>query len=78
MIVQVASDFIREQKMKNDSATKFIVSYHINGTTPSDEELNNLAASMQATEADIIKMVASVSDITEIARIFHLISHCTV
>ena len=64
--------------MKNDSTTKFIVSCHINGMTPSDEELNNLAASMQATGADIIKMVSNVSDITEIARIFHLLSHCQV
>ncbi|XWS42672.1 hypothetical protein CRYUN_Cryun16bG0034200 [Craigia yunnanensis] len=76
--LKVASDLIREQKMKNDSATKFIVSCHINGMTPSDEELNNLAASMQATGADIIKMVSNVSDITEIARIFHLLSHCQV
>ncbi|XVF56928.1 hypothetical protein PTKIN_Ptkin06aG0160000 [Pterospermum kingtungense] len=75
--LEVAYDFIRERKMKNDSATKFIVSCHINGTTPSDEELNNLAANMQATGADIIKMVVSVSDITETARIFHLLSHCT-
>ncbi|XWS58507.1 hypothetical protein CRYUN_Cryun08bG0040100 [Craigia yunnanensis] len=76
--LKVASDLIRKQKMKNDSATKFIVSCHINGMIPSDEELNNLAASMQATGADIIKMVANVTDITEIARIFHLLSHCQV
>lgn len=75
MIVQVASDLIREQKMKNDNATKVIVSQNIDGMTPKDEELSNLAASIQATGADIIKVVVNVADITEIAKIFHLLSH---
>ncbi|XP_022745679.1 bifunctional 3-dehydroquinate dehydratase/shikimate dehydrogenase, chloroplastic-like [Durio zibethinus] len=76
--LKVASDLIWEQKMKDGSATKFIVSCHINGMTSSDEELNNLAASIRATGADIIKMAANVTDITEIARMFHLLSHCKV
>jgi 3-dehydroquinate dehydratase/shikimate dehydrogenase len=33
---------------------------------------------MQATEADIIKVVSNADDITEMERIFHLLSHCEV
>ncbi|GMI84601.1 MATERNAL EFFECT EMBRYO ARREST 32, EMBRYO DEFECTIVE 3004 [Hibiscus trionum] len=78
--LKVASHLIRELKMKNknESRTKFIVSCHITGTTPSEEELSNLASTMRATGADIIKVVVNVTDITEIARIFHLLSHCQV
>ncbi|OMO58315.1 Dehydroquinase class I, partial [Corchorus capsularis] len=48
--------------MKNNGATKVIVSYHINGVnvTPSDEELRKLADSIRAMGADIIKVVANV------------------
>ncbi|KAK8317622.1 hypothetical protein V6Z11_A13G118600 [Gossypium hirsutum] len=73
--LKVASHLIRELKINYQSATKFIVSCHITGTTPSDEELANLAATMRATGADILKVVENVTDITEIARIFHLLSH---
>ncbi|KAG8472873.1 hypothetical protein CXB51_034818 [Gossypium anomalum] len=73
--LKVASHLIRELKINYQSATKFIVSCHITGTTPSDEELANLAATMRATGADILKVVVNVMDITEIARIFHLLSH---
>ncbi|KAE8713291.1 Bifunctional 3-dehydroquinate dehydratase/shikimate dehydrogenase [Hibiscus syriacus] len=78
--LKVASDLIRELKMKNQtqSATKFIVSCHITVTTPSEEELSNLASTMRALGADIVKVVVNVTDITEIARIFHLLSHCQV
>ncbi|KAG4111425.1 hypothetical protein ERO13_D13G103600v2 [Gossypium hirsutum] len=74
--LKVASHLIRELKINYQSASKFIVSCHITGTTPSDEELANLAATMRATGADILKVVVNVTDITEIARIFHLLSHC--
>ncbi|KAL4341047.1 hypothetical protein GQ457_08G013650 [Hibiscus cannabinus] len=78
--LKVASHLIRELKMKNKNQgpTKFIVSCHISGTTPSEEELNNLASTMRSTGADVIKVVVNVTDITEIARIFHLLSHCQV
>ncbi|XP_021282921.1 bifunctional 3-dehydroquinate dehydratase/shikimate dehydrogenase, chloroplastic-like isoform X2 [Herrania umbratica] len=76
--LKVASDLTREQKMKNDNATKVIVSHNIDGMTPKDEELSNLAASIRATGADIIKVVVNIADITEIAKIFHLLSHCQV
>ncbi|OMO55297.1 Dehydroquinase class I [Corchorus olitorius] len=72
--LKVGSDLIREQKMKNNGATKVIVSYYINGVTPSNQELRKLADSIRATGADIIKVVANVNDITELSRIFHLSS----
>ncbi|KAI3522623.1 hypothetical protein L1887_00552 [Cichorium endivia] len=33
---------------------------------------------MQSTDADIIKLVTNVTDITELSRIFHLLSHCQI
>ncbi|XP_039044291.1 bifunctional 3-dehydroquinate dehydratase/shikimate dehydrogenase, chloroplastic-like [Hibiscus syriacus] len=65
-------------KYKNQSATKFIVSCHVTGMTPSEEELSNLVSTLRATGAYIFKAVVNVTDITEIARIFHLLYHCQV
>jgi 3-dehydroquinate dehydratase/shikimate dehydrogenase len=50
----------------------------LSGATPSKEDLSHLVASMQATKADIIKVVSNANDITELDRIFHLLSHSEV
>lgn len=78
VIAQVASDFKEKWQMRYQSGTKFIVSHYLGGITPSIEDLNHLVARMEATAADFVKLIASVTDITEIARIFQLLSHCQV
>ena len=78
MIVQVASNLMEELKMNCHSGSKVIVSCYVNGVTPLEEDLNRLVMSMQSTGADIIKLVINATNITEISRIFHLLSHCQV
>lgn len=66
-----------ELKRDHCSGSKVIVSCYANGIS-SLEDLSNLVASMQATGADIIKLVTNAIDITEISGIFNLLSHCQV
>ncbi|XP_030521171.1 bifunctional 3-dehydroquinate dehydratase/shikimate dehydrogenase, chloroplastic-like isoform X2 [Rhodamnia argentea] len=73
--LKVASDVISKQNRLQCGGTKVIVSCFLDGATPSEEELSNLAARMQATGADIVKVVTSASNITELARLFHLLSY---
>ncbi|GMY21248.1 bifunctional 3-dehydroquinate dehydratase/shikimate dehydrogenase, chloroplastic-like [Fagus crenata] len=76
--LKVASNHMEELKMNCHSGCKVIVSCYVNGMTPSEEYLSYLVANMQATRADIIKLVINATNITEITRIFHLLSHCQV
>ncbi|KAJ6876929.1 hypothetical protein NC651_029829 [Populus alba x Populus x berolinensis] len=76
--LKVASDLVREVKSKHQTGGKVIVSSYLSGATPSKEDLRHLAESMQATKADIIKVVSNANDITELERIFHLLSHSEV
>jgi 3-dehydroquinate dehydratase/shikimate dehydrogenase len=78
ILSQVASDLVREVKNKHQTGGKVIVSSYLSGATPSKEDLSHLVASMQATKADIIKVVSNANDITELDRIFHLLSHSEV
>lgn len=73
----MASNF-KEQKRNHHSGSKIIVSCYVNGVTPSHEDLKLLVEKMQATGADVLKIVTDVTDITETARIFHLLSGCQV
>lgn len=78
MIVQVASDLMGELRMNHQSGSKIIVSCYVNSMDSLEEDLSYLVASMQATGADIIKLVTNATSITEISRIFRLLSHCQV
>ncbi|KAJ6434335.1 hypothetical protein OIU84_017946 [Salix udensis] len=76
--LKVASDLVGEVKNKHQAGGKVIVSSYLNGATPSKEDLGHLVARMQATGADIIKVVSNADDITELERIFHLLSRSEV
>lgn len=76
--LKVASDLIAEHKLDKHSRSKLIVSYYVDGSTPSKEDLIQLVARMQSTGADIIKLVSNSSSITELSRIFHLFSLCQI
>lgn len=78
MVVQAASRFMtmEEHKRNHKSNGKIIVSYYVDGMTPPKEELLQIVALMQATGADIIKLVTHAADITEITRIFSLLPYC--
>ncbi|KAL5566203.1 hypothetical protein UlMin_029367 [Ulmus minor] len=76
--LKVASHLMKEKKIHNSRGSKDIVSCYVNGVTPSEEDLSHLLEIMQATRADIIKIVTNAADITEIRRIFRLFSCCQV
>lgn len=78
MVFQAASHLttILEYKRNHNSHAKIIVSCFVDGITPPREELLQLVALMQATGADIIKLVTHAADITEISRIFSLLPYC--
>ncbi|XP_062084609.1 bifunctional 3-dehydroquinate dehydratase/shikimate dehydrogenase, chloroplastic-like [Humulus lupulus] len=76
--LEVASKFMEEHRTSSSRGSKNIVSCYVNGETPSEEDLKNIIASMQETGADMIKLVTNAADITEIPRIFNLLSSCQV
>ncbi|KAI9084312.1 hypothetical protein K1719_033654 [Acacia pycnantha] len=73
--LQVAHDFINSIHGKKPDNFKVIVSSHNFHNTPSSETIGNLVASIQATGADIAKIVTTALDITDCARIFQIIVH---
>ncbi|XP_060667918.1 bifunctional 3-dehydroquinate dehydratase/shikimate dehydrogenase, chloroplastic isoform X4 [Ziziphus jujuba] len=72
--LKLASVLPGEQKMNHHCGSKIIVSYHVNGENLPKEDLGNIVARIQATGPDIIRLVIDAADITEIARVFHLLS----
>ncbi|KAK3023667.1 hypothetical protein RJ639_043548 [Escallonia herrerae] len=76
--LKVAFDLMEEHRRTGSSSCKIIVSCCLDKNTSSEDDLSYLVAQMQSTGADIIKLVANATDITETARIFHLLSHCQV
>ncbi|KAK4284941.1 hypothetical protein QN277_001705 [Acacia crassicarpa] len=73
--LQVAHDFISSIHGKKPGKFKVIVSSHNFHNTPSSETIGNLVASIQATGADIAKIVTTALDITDCARIFQITVH---
>nr|XP_043615181.1 bifunctional 3-dehydroquinate dehydratase/shikimate dehydrogenase, chloroplastic-like [Erigeron canadensis] len=76
--LQVASDIMEKHKLGQQSRCKIIVSCFMDKVTSLKEDLSHLVTRMQSTGADIMKLVTNASDITELSRIFHLLSHCQV
>ncbi|XVF42543.1 hypothetical protein PTKIN_Ptkin01aG0371900 [Pterospermum kingtungense] len=76
--LEVAHDFISSISGKKPDGCKVIVSSHNFSNTPSTETLGNLVARIQATGADIVKIVTTALDITDCARIFRITAHSQV
>lgn len=76
---QVASDMVMNELMRVRSNSKIIVSTYVNGGgPPTTEKLGDLIINMQATGADIIKLVIDVAYITDVAPVFQMLTHCQV
>uniref|UniRef100_A0A7N0TG59 shikimate dehydrogenase (NADP(+)) n=1 Tax=Kalanchoe fedtschenkoi TaxID=63787 RepID=A0A7N0TG59_KALFE len=73
--LQVADEFISSIHPRKPEHVKVIVSSYNFQNTPSAEVLGNLVARIQATGADIAKVVTTALDITDVARIFQLTAH---
>lgn len=78
--IEAASDTVMDELMSVRSSSKIIVSSHVNGggPPPTAEKLGNLIINMQSTGADIIKLLIDVAYITDVAPLFHMLTHCQV
>nr|GMD15613.1 bifunctional 3-dehydroquinate dehydratase/shikimate dehydrogenase, chloroplastic-like [Ipomoea batatas] len=77
--LEVASDAVMAELMSLRLNSKIIVSSHVNGgEPPTAEKLGNLIINLQATRADIVKLVIDVSYITDVAPVFQTLTHCQV
>ncbi|KDP40034.1 hypothetical protein JCGZ_02032 [Jatropha curcas] len=76
--LQVAREFNDSILGSKPAKCKIIVSNHNYHNTPSVEELGNLVARIQAAGADIVKIVTTALDITDVARIFQITVHSQV
>ncbi|XP_056842638.1 bifunctional 3-dehydroquinate dehydratase/shikimate dehydrogenase, chloroplastic isoform X2 [Raphanus sativus] len=76
--LQVASEFIKSIKGKKPANFRVIVSSHNYESTPSVEDLNDLALRIQQSGADIVKIATTAVDIIDVARMFHLTSNAQV
>ncbi|XP_010486142.1 PREDICTED: bifunctional 3-dehydroquinate dehydratase/shikimate dehydrogenase, chloroplastic isoform X2 [Camelina sativa] len=75
---QVASEFIKSIHGKKPENFKVVVSSHNYNDTPSVEDLKDLVARIQQTGADIVKIVTTAVNITDVARLFHITSNSQV
>lgn len=71
--LKVAHKFYNFIRGKKPEKVKIIVSSHNYECTPSIEEIGDLVARIQATGADIVKVATTALDITDNARMFHII-----
>ncbi|XP_020209569.2 bifunctional 3-dehydroquinate dehydratase/shikimate dehydrogenase, chloroplastic, partial [Cajanus cajan] len=76
--LKVARDFYNSIGGKKPVNVKMIVSSHNLENTPSVEEIGNLAATIQASGADVVKIVTTALDITDCARLFQVLVHSQV
>ncbi|KAI4301861.1 hypothetical protein L6164_035099 [Bauhinia variegata] len=75
--LKVAREFNNFIGRKPDNV-KIIVSSHNFEITPSVEEIGNLAARIQASGADVVKIATTALDITDSARLFQILVHSQV
>ncbi|XAR52529.1 3-dehydroquinate dehydratase [Bertholletia excelsa] len=76
--LKVADEFFKSLHGNKPEKTKIVVSSHNYENTPSAEEIGNLAARIQATGADIVKIATTAKDITDSSRMFQLLAHAQV
>ncbi|XP_076883675.1 bifunctional 3-dehydroquinate dehydratase/shikimate dehydrogenase, chloroplastic-like [Bidens hawaiensis] len=79
---ELASDVsVIDELMQKRENSKIVVSSYVknnNTTRCCREKLGNLLAGLQSTGADIIKIVTEVAYITDVAPVFHLLTHSQV
>nr|GLL37254.1 bifunctional 3-dehydroquinate dehydratase/shikimate dehydrogenase, chloroplastic-like [Ipomoea trifida] len=76
--LKIAYDFKKEDRKNCRGSSKMIVSCYVENLISPKEDLSDVVARIQSTEADIIKVVTDATDITELSKLFHLLSHCQV
>lgn len=76
--LKVASEFIYSIHGKKPEKLKIIVSSHNYELTPSVKEIGDLVTKIQATGADIVKIVTTASEITDVLHMFQVLVHSQV
>ncbi|GFP93960.1 bifunctional 3-dehydroquinate dehydratase/shikimate dehydrogenase chloroplastic [Phtheirospermum japonicum] len=76
--LKVASALIKENKLSQLKSSNIIVSCHLDSFTPLNDDHSRLIVQMQSTKADIIKIVSTAANITEIAHVFDFLSNSQV
>lgn len=76
--LQEATDELITVLKNKGSNSKIIISSYLNGGNPCKEKLCNLIIELQSTGADVIKFDVDVAYITDVAPIFHMLTHCQV
>ncbi|KAL0371391.1 UNVERIFIED_CONTAM: Bifunctional 3-dehydroquinate dehydratase/shikimate dehydrogenase, chloroplastic [Sesamum angustifolium] len=74
----VCSKELIDELKRPRSKTRIIVSSHVYKGDFTREKLADLIIDMQSTDADIIKLVIDVKSITDVAPLFHMLTHCQV
>lgn len=76
---QIAYDFVAKEDRKNwCGSSKLISSCYVENVISPNEDFNDVVSRLHSTEADIIKVVIKAADITELPKLFHVLSHCQV
>ncbi|KAI3773117.1 hypothetical protein L6452_04316 [Arctium lappa] len=75
--LELASNMIHEVMQKRENS-KIIVSSYVKCGIHSKEKLGNLLICLQSTGADIVKLVTEVAYITDVAPVFHVLTHSQV
>ncbi|RAL52452.1 hypothetical protein DM860_007309 [Cuscuta australis] len=76
--LKIAYDFLAKEDQKKCGSSKLILSCYLESIISSNEALNEVVSRMQSTKADILKVVTEANDITELPKLFHVLSHCQV
>ncbi|CAL4906270.1 unnamed protein product [Urochloa decumbens] len=74
--LKVADKFLNFLSGRKPEACKLIVSFHNYECTPSVDELLSLVDQIQATGADIVKILTSAIEIDDVSRMFQVLVHC--
>ncbi|KAK4418197.1 Bifunctional 3-dehydroquinate dehydratase/shikimate dehydrogenase, chloroplastic [Sesamum alatum] len=75
---EVCTKELIDELKRQRSKTRIIVSNYVNKGVLTREKLADLIIDMQSTDADIIKLVIDVKSITDVAPLFHMLTHCQV
>ncbi|KAI7747687.1 hypothetical protein M8C21_029025, partial [Ambrosia artemisiifolia] len=74
---ELGSDVISELMQKRENS-KIIVSGYVKSGVCCKESVGNLLVGLQSTGADIVKVVTEVAYITDVAPVFHVLTHSQV
>lgn len=74
---ELAPDAINELMQRRENS-KIIVSTYLKSGVHCKEKLGNLLVGLQSTGADVLKVVTDVAYITDVASVFHVLTHAQV